>query len=119
LGQQFNSGSYSDIVADDYPQFWGSYDASTNPPVFYPVPPQSGTNQMTLRMWLLMGQYPWTTTSFEWKPTSAWGAQFLFQTSTDLTDWVTLFTNSNDGTITTYVVGNPPSPTRFYRLVPQ
>jgi hypothetical protein len=121
LGQQFSSsGNYSDAVAFGTPQFWGSFDASANPPVIYPVPTQTGTNQMTVRMWLEMGTYPsWSTTSFEWKPISASGAQFLFQTSTDLTDWVTLFTNSNDGTITTYFVNNPASPTRFYRLVPQ
>jgi hypothetical protein len=121
LGQQFSgSGNYSDAVAFGTPQFWGSFDASANPLVIYPVPTQTGTNRMTVRMWLEMGMYPsWSTTSFEWKPISASGAQFLFQTSTDLTDWVTLFTNSNDGTITTYFVNNPAIPTRFYRLVPQ
>lgn len=121
LGRQlFSSGNDSDGIDYDEPQFWASFDASTNPPVSYPLPPQTGTNQMTVRMWLEVGKYPnWTTTSFEWKPASASGAQFLFQTSTNLTDWVTLFTNSNDGTITTYFVNNPASPTRFYRLVPQ
>ncbi len=120
LGQSFGSGNYSDEVAFGTPQFWGSFDASTNPPVVYPVPPQTGTNQMTLRMWLEMGTYPsWTTTSFEWNPISVSGAQFLFQTSTDLTDWVTLFTNLNNGTITTCFVNNPASAHRFYRLVPQ
>ena len=121
LGQQFSSsGNYSDEVAFGTPQFWGSFDASTNVPVIYPVPSQTGTNQMTVRMWLEVGMYPnWTTTSFGWKPISASGAQFLFQTSTDLTDWVTLFTNSNDGTITTYFVNNPASMSRFYRLIPE
>jgi len=121
LGQEFStSGNYSDEYVSDITGFWGSFDASSNPPIFYPVPPQTRTNQMTFRMWLEMGKYPnWTTTSFVWKPTSTLGAQFLFQTSTDLNDWVTLFTNLNDGTITTYSVENPASPARFYRLVPQ
>lgn len=121
LGRQlFSSGTDLDEIGNDEPLFWGSFDASTNAPVFYPVPPQSGTNQMIVRMWLEMGTYPsWTTTSFEWNPIGASGAQFLFQTSTDLTDWVTLFTNSNDGTITTYSVQNPASTSRFYRLMPQ
>jgi hypothetical protein len=71
-------------------------------------------------MWLEMGTYPsWSTTSFSWKPASTPGAQFLFQTSTNLTSWVTLSTNSNDGNVTTYFLNNPKSPTRFYRLIPQ
>jgi hypothetical protein len=121
LGQQFsNSGNDSDEVAFDTPQFWGSFDASTNAPVVYPAPPQTGTNQLTVRMWLEMGTYPnWSTTSFEWKPASTPGAQFFFQTSTNLTDWGTIFTNSNNGSITTYFLNNPKSPSRFYRLVPQ
>ena len=119
LGQLLYSAS-SDESVENYSGYWGSFDASANPPVIYPVPPQTGTNQMTVRMWLEMGKYPnWTTTSFEWKPTSASGAQFLFQTSTNLIGWVTLFTNSNDGSVSTYFVQNPASPARFYRLVPQ
>jgi hypothetical protein len=78
-------------------------------------------------MWLGLGPYPnqttlpnWTTsTIFEWKPTSASGAQFLFQTSTNLTDWISLFTVKNDSSVTTYFLENPKSPSRFYRLIPQ
>ena len=121
LGRQlFSSGNDSDGIDYDEPQFWASFDASANPPVSYPLPPQTGTNQMTLRVWLLMGASPITfQKSFDWSFASPASAQFLFHTSTDLTDWITLFTNSNDGTITTYSVQNPASPSRFYRLVPQ
>ena len=123
LGLQFDGGGN---IPDDAPltyesirQSFGSFDSSTNVPIIYPAP-QSGTNQFTVRMWLEMGTPPsWSTTSFKWKPTSAPGAQFLFQTSTNLTDWITLATNSNDGSVTTYFLNNPKSPTRFYRLVPQ
>ena len=118
-----NSGSYSDeiaFIAYGEPQFWGSFDASTNAPVIYPVPSQTGTNQLAIRMWLMMGTYPnWSTTSFEWKTASLAGAQSLFQTSTNLTDWVTLFTNSNNGSVATYFLNNPKSSSRFYRLIPQ
>jgi hypothetical protein len=121
LGEHFAStGNNSDEIAWNYPYFWGTFDGSTNPPILYPAPPQTGTNQMTLRMWLTMGSYPYTfKQSFDWSFASPAGAQFLFQTSTNLTDWVTLFTNSNDGSVTTYLVYKPASSSRFYRLVPQ
>ena len=122
LGRQFFTwGTESDELVYDESVFFGSFDGSTNTPISYPVPQNlTGSNQMTVRMWLEMGTYPsWSTTRFEWKPASTSGAQFLFQTSTNLTNWVTLFTNSNDGTVTTFNVNNPSSKSRFYRLLPQ
>ena len=114
-----HDNSIQDESVYDETSLWGTFDGSTNAPVSYPAL-QTGTNQMTVRMWLAMGKYPnWTNTRFEWKPTSASGAQFLFQTSTNLTDWVTLFTNSNNGSVCTYLNSNPSSTSRFYRLVPQ
>jgi len=114
-----HDNSIQDESVYDETSLWGTFDGSTNAPVSYPAP-QTGTNQMTVRMWLAMGKYPnWTNTRFEWKPISVSGAQFLFQTSTNLTDWVTLFTNSNDGSVCTYFNSNPSSASRFYRLIPQ
>jgi hypothetical protein len=70
-------------------------------------------------MWLLWGTYPsWSTSSFEWTRTSAAGAQFTLQTSTDLVDWINLFTVPNNGTVSTFFNNNPASPSRFYRLIP-
>ena len=113
-------GSYGDEMIYDWSaSSWGSFDYSTNRPVIYPVP-QSGTNQFTVRMCLEVGEYPsWSTTGFEWNSTSESGAQFLFQTSTNLTYWVSLFTVTNDSSVTTYFLDNPKSPSRFYRLVPK
>ncbi len=34
--------------------FWGTYDGSTNPPIVYPLP-QSGTDQLTFRLWFPYG----------------------------------------------------------------
>jgi hypothetical protein len=123
LGLQFYGGGNlpdeAPLAYESTRQSFGSFDGSTNAPIIYPAP-QSGTKQFTVRMWLEQGTYPnGSTTSFTWKPASAPGAQFLFQTSTNLTDWVILATNSNDGNVTTYFLNNPKSPTRFYRLIPQ
>lgn len=114
-----HDNSIQDETVYDETSLWGTFDGSTNLPVFYPAP-QTGTNQMTVRMWLTMGTYPnWTTTRFEWKPTSAMGVQFTMQTSTNLTSWVSLFTVQNNGSVCTYFNSNPSSTSRFYRLIPQ
>jgi hypothetical protein len=98
---------------------WASFDDSTNVPIIYPIP-QTGTNQMMVRMWLERGAYPTlSTTCFEWSPISAIGTPFVFETSTNLQSWVKLFTVTNNGTVSTYENYNPASPSRFYRLVPQ
>jgi hypothetical protein len=120
VGRQFvSSGTYSDTVATDESGFLGSFDASTNSPIMYPVP-QTGSNQMTVRMWLRMGNFPtWSLHHFEWELTSLPNAGFTLQTSTDLMTWTDLFTVANNGSVCTYIVDNPASIQRFYRLVPQ
>ena len=56
--------------------------------------------------------------SFEWKPSSLSGSQFVLQTSTNLTNWITLFTISNDSSVYNYFPYTPQDTRRFYRLVP-
>ncbi|MGH7993250.1 MAG: hypothetical protein ACREDQ_07030 [Limisphaerales bacterium] len=117
IGREFVTfGSYSDTTAIDQSQFLGSFDSSTNPPVIYPVAPQSGSVPLTVQMWLTIGQ---ARESFGWEPVSAIGAVFAMQTSTDLTNWVNLFTVANNGRICNYFVYNPASAQRFYRFIPQ
>jgi hypothetical protein len=112
-----SDGSISDEQVLGYSlQYWGSFDDSTNAPVVYPMP-QTGTNQMTVRMWLLFGNN--FQESFGWKPSSLPGAPFAFQTSTNLNNWVTIFAVTNNGSVSTYLNSNPSSTSRFYRLVPQ
>ncbi len=110
--------SFTDEPASVNLQRWGSFDASTNAPIGYPIP-QVGTQQMTLRIWLEFGTYPtWFTTSFELKPVSQIGTPYSLQTSTNLSNWVELLTITNSGGIYTYQNYNPLSPRRFYRLIP-
>jgi len=42
----------------------------------------------------------------------------LFQTSSNLIDWVTLFSATNNGSLWTFANYNPSSSQRFYRVVP-
>lgn len=111
--------SDSDETAESYPISWSTFDNSTNPPVFYPIT-QTGTNQLTIRMWLVMGSVGnQFRRNFDWVLSGPAGVQFSFQTSTNLTDWVSLFAVTNNGSVCTYLNFNPSSIHRFYRVVPQ
>jgi hypothetical protein len=115
LGPQLISeGSISDEQVFDSSKYWGSFDGSANMPVVYPIS-QTGTNQMTVRMWLWFDQN--IQKSFEWKPSSLTGSQFAMQTTTNLINWTTLFTVTNNNSVTTYFNEDPASTSRFYRLI--
>jgi hypothetical protein len=115
LGASFYSYDY---VVNPYVSSltWASYGNTTNPPVNYPVP-QTGTNQLTFRMWLIYGTE--FQKSFTWKPTSLIGTQYALQSSTDLKNWTTLFIVTNNNTVCTYFNYVSLSGSQFYRLVPQ
>ena len=98
---------------------WASYDGMTNPPVVYPIA-QIGTNQTTLRLELatpVSGPDSWPI--FKWSQGGPSGGIAAFQTSTNLSDWITLFTLTNNGTASIYFNASPVSAQRFYRLVPR
>jgi hypothetical protein len=99
--------------------YWGTYDQSTNAPLIYPLP-QSGTNQLILRLWFPYGlPYPVPLgRSVELSASGQIGASFVLQTSTNLTDWIPLTSNQINGSIFT-LIESPSTAGRFYRLVPQ
>ena len=113
LGRQFVSGGSLDTTAIDESKFWSSFDGSTNSPIVYPVS-SGGSGPTTVRMWLAIGSFQ---QNFDWNPVGANGAAVEMQTSTDLANWTTLFTVTNNGGLCTYFVYNPASTQRFYRLV--
>jgi hypothetical protein len=118
MGRQFATFGSSDETAYDYSEFYGSFDGSTNAPIVYPIVP-AGSGQLAVRMWLTLGQSTnGFSHSFDWETNTAPGTPFSMETSTNLTDWVTLFTITNDGRFCTYFVQNPASASRFYRLIP-
>jgi hypothetical protein len=120
LGQDFYSdGSDGDEVVYDDPFFIGSFDGSSNAPIVYPTL-QTGSAQLTVRIWLVMGQPPnWSINKFVWETNAPVGATFEMKTSTNLADWTGLFTVTNNGAICSYLVIAPSSSHRFYRLLPQ
>jgi hypothetical protein len=117
LGLQYGSFEDEQSAFDEGAYYWGSFDNTTNAPVTYPIP-QTGTNQMTMRLWLWLPSLKFYT-NFDWKSVTPTGSQFAFQTSTNLANWTTIFTVTNNSSVVTYFNGSPFSASRFYRLVPQ
>ena len=105
LGSGLAETNYNESV------FWSTYDQSTNDPIVYPLP-QSGTNQLIFRLWF-QGR------SVELSAPGQNGASFLLQTSTDLTDWITIATNQINGSFFTLVQYPSSVAEGFYRLIPQ
>jgi len=94
---------------------WGTFDGSTNLPIVYPQS-DTGTNQTSIAMTLGLNGIPF---EYNWIVAGAGGANYDFETSTNLTDWTTLFVVPNDGSFNSYFNYNPSSTQRFYRIVPQ
>jgi hypothetical protein len=121
LGRQLESdATLTENSVEDSSTFWGTFDLSTNPPIVYPVA-QTGTNSLTVRLQLGSGSYysiPTPSSTLTWTVSSKAGATLLLQTSTNLTDWITLSTVQNDGSICTLSDVDPSSAQRFYRVVP-
>jgi len=121
------AGKQYEHVIDDYVPdefvydvtfLWGTFDGSTNAPLVYPIIATS-TNQMVVRMLLLesgSGSGPQQT--FEWALSGSTVAAYNFQTSTNLSDWVTMFGVTNNGAICDFY-NQPSSVQRFYRVFPQ
>ncbi|MGA2247659.1 MAG: hypothetical protein ABSH48_21950 [Verrucomicrobiota bacterium] len=113
LGRMFFSDSHtSENQALDDSQFWGSFDGSTNAPFIYPIL-QTGTNQMTVRLWLTES----SPKRIVWEPKSLSGTLLTMQTSANFTNWTTLFTVTNNGSVCTYFNDSPTSTSRFYQLI--
>jgi hypothetical protein len=104
-----------DNSAIEQTEQWGTFDGSTNLPIAYPQS-QTPTNQTPVRMTLILNSTPF---EYDWLVAGTTGANYDFETSTNLIDWMTLFVISNDGSINSYFNENPSSAQRFYRIVPQ
>jgi len=110
-------GENNQVMTDETTR-WGSFDATTNAPVNYPVI-QSASSEMTFRLWLFLGGNLASTKHFDWNITSATGITYQLQTSTNLKDWIPLFSVTNNGALSGYVDSSPINPSTFYRLIPK
>jgi len=109
------------ITDDSFPAYsgprFGSFDGSTRPPVAYPAAPiSSGSNQMTVRLWLFntSGAAPG---GYVWRLPIPFGGRAILQTSDDLKTWLSQISVTNQGLPVDWYYWRS-SPTRFFRVVP-
>jgi hypothetical protein len=116
----FGSSTYPSQDAEPVFPFWGSFDSTTNAPIVYPINPAT-TNSTEFHLFLgIMGSGLLPTNSFVWNISGATNSLFSLQTSTDLSNWITIGTITNLGGTFTYedfVFTNTPQ--RFFRTVPR
>lgn len=96
-------------------QAWGSFDGTTNQVIHYPVS-QTPFQPTLVQFRLAVGN---RTNDFHWLLSGAANGRFLFQTSTNLTSWLTLATITNSGAGFAYefnAITNETS--RFFRTSP-
>jgi len=114
------SGSFvNEIETDQYS--WSSFDGTTNAPVVYPIL-QEGTKSFVVNLRMTtdpsLGLFPPPLKAFEWRVNDPLGSVSLFQTSSNMANWVNICSITNDGTSWYFYNYNVPNQ-QFYRVVPQ
>ena len=101
---------------------WGSFNDPNQIPVLYPVITSSNSSEFTIRLrfWIQDGSGGSSqATNGTWHLPISIGGQASLQISTNQTDWQTVATATNTGSVTEwYHDGNTNSPT-YFRAVPQ
>jgi hypothetical protein len=98
---------------------WASFDGSTNPVVTYPTDVSTGaSNNFAVHFWLLG---PSAIKVTDWQPSLAAGTAVALQTSTNLTDWIsiTTVTNTDGPVLWRHVYTDPVGPQRYFRVLPK
>jgi hypothetical protein len=99
---------------------WGSFDASANAPMAYPLS-HPAENVMTFKLLLFSAPSSLLiNTQYSWNLAGPPDAHFLLQTSTNLSNWTTITTITNLGGDFTY--GDtifPNTSQRYFRTIPE
>lgn len=116
----YNDPNYSPANATTFLPLWASFDGTTNAPVVYPI--NSSLTNTSEFHFLLFGpsSFLQPVASFTWNSPVTSNGLFNLQTSTNLSDWLTIATITNQGGTFTYqdfIYTNTPQ--RYFRTVPQ
>jgi len=93
---------------------WGSFDGSSNPAYSF----GTAGNEMTIHLWLRSLASTLIPRGFTWKAPIAADQPVTLQTSTNLTQWVSLASITNSGVVVNWDHFFS-LPHRFFRLVPE
>jgi hypothetical protein len=98
---------------------WGSFDATTNAPIAYPVTsaPISGPLTVRFRLHSITSYYPSAVRTLEWSFPNC--ARAAFQVSTDLVHWTSKAVLTNTSPIVEWDHLGLAQPREFFRVLPQ
>jgi hypothetical protein len=96
-------------------QGWGSFDSSTNPPVIYPSGLRN-TNELTVRLFFRSGNF--FVESQTWHLAVPVSNRAVLQISTNQTDWTSLYSITNSGSVMEWIHDGSTEPQKFFRVVP-
>ena len=118
LGPAVETGNFGTFIGS---QSWASFDGSTNLPVAYPSAADLVHIGFTIRLRLFDTDiYPvLQLTNSTWHLPVPIGGQASLQISTNQTDWSTVATVTNVGSVTEWYFDGSDAPPKFFRAVPQ
>ncbi|HXR48015.1 MAG TPA: hypothetical protein VN784_11310 [Candidatus Limnocylindrales bacterium] len=119
LGPAVVTGSFGTFF---YNQSWGSFDVTTNLPVIYPSASDSDdSQQFTIRLRFFDTDFSPAVqlTNLTWHLSVPIGGQASLQISTNQSDWTSLATATNVGSVTEWYYDDSDNPPKYFRAIPQ
>jgi hypothetical protein len=97
---------------------WASFDGSTNPVVTYPTDVSTGASKFAVHLWFVSFS---AIKGTDWQPSLPAATPVALQTSTNLTDWISITTVTNtDGPVMwRHWYTDPSVAQRYFRVVPK
>lgn len=122
LGPEIATGNID--FSGTYNQGWGSFDASTNLPVAFPPDIRSTKNQLTVRLRFFDTDSPSNgpylqLTNITWHLKVPIGGMASLEVSTNRTDWTSLATTTNSGSVVEWWHYDSNNPPKYFRVLPQ
>ncbi len=118
LGPAVETGNFGTFFSN---QSWGSFDVTTNLPVIYPSATDSDDSQFTIRLRFFDTDFSSAVqlTNITWHLSVLIGGQASLQISTNQSDWTSLATVTNVGSVTEWDYDGSDNPPKYFRAIPQ
>ncbi len=118
LGPAVETGIYGTFFSNTG---WASFDDSTNLPIVYPLAADSVHTGFTIRLRFFDTDFSPAVqlTNITWHLRVPIGGQASLQISTDESDWTSLATVTNVGSVTEWYHEGSDNPAKYFRAVPR
>ena len=119
LGPRIDTGE--ECCSGTFNQGWGSFDESTNLLVVYPSGVDAKKNRLTVRLRFFDTDFSpyFQLTNMTWHLKVPIGGMASLEVSTNRTDWTSLATAMNSGSVIEWYHYDTDNPPKFFRVSPQ